>query len=386
MLMQTGEVSEVQGAPTPAPKSSRRVFRHAPIWIGLAMTALALLIALDRGGSHAGMTTAGGLCALVLFLIGGVFALGRAMLALHRTVSPEETPARDRARFAAVVLGNLLLAGFSLLGMLVAWAATVGFSRGRQLRRFGRVLLPPVRPDAQWSTAAVTVAWPGEAPLGLADQWRENGRTEHASVAAFARLTLDLMALGAPPALVVAANQDALDEIRHTEICFSLAQRLDGRRVSPGPFPAAQHAATLPRPRLLALARLAVDSLVDGALHEGVSARIIARLAQRCGDSGIRDALREIAADEGRHSAHGWAVVAWCLAEGGRPVAEALRGALRALPADMRSTLPEGARDGAWERWGIHGHALESEEYAAALAHLRQRVRDLTADAGRSAA
>src|SRR4029077_13893090 len=119
-------------------------------------------------------------------------------------------------------------------------------------------------------------------PDGVADRWRENGKTEHASVAAFARLTLDLMALGAPPDLIAAANQDALDEIRHTELCFSLAKALDGKAVSPGAFPQAQRVATLPRSRTFALAKLAVDSLIDGALHEAVSARIIASLAHRC--------------------------------------------------------------------------------------------------------
>jgi hypothetical protein len=209
------------------------------------------------------------------------------------------------------------------LGMLVAYVSTVGFSRGRQLRRFGRVLLPDLRPSPDWTTPGMTLS-AESAPAGLADQWRENGKTEHASVAAFARLTLDLMALGAPPALIASANRDALDEIRHTELCFSIARALDGKSVSPGPFPQAQRVATLPRSRTLALAKLAVDSLVDGALHEGVSARIIAKLAQRCEVPAIRTALKEIAADEGRHAAHGWTVVAWCLAEGGRPVGHCL--------------------------------------------------------------
>jgi hypothetical protein len=158
----------------------------------------------------------------------------------------------------------------------------------------------------------------------LAARWRENGRTEHASVAAFTRLTLDLIALGAPAGLIEAANHDSLDEIRNADFCFSLARALDDRRESPGPFPGAQHAGGLPASRPLALAQLAVSSLVDGALHDGLSARVIARLAKRCEEPTVRDVLLELAADEGRHSAHGWDVVEWCLAEGGAPVAHAL--------------------------------------------------------------
>src|SRR5262249_10023766 len=220
----------------------------------------------------------------------------------------------------ATVLGTL--ANFAMMGFgaPIALVSVVGFRRGRQLRQRGRVLLAPVRRSAGWTTLGIDAQVPECLRGPLAAQWRENGRTEHASVAAFARLTLDLMALGAPAELIVAANRDALDEIRHTELCFSLAQSLDGIAESPGPFPEVSAARTLPSQRTLALAKLAVDSLVDGALHEGVSARIIAKLARRCEEPATRAILKEIAADEGRHAAHGWDVVRWCLAEGGRPV------------------------------------------------------------------
>ena len=270
------------------------------------------------------------------------------------------------------VVGNLAWTG---LGMFVAYMTTVGFTRGRQLRRFGRVLLPRLRQDAQWTNAGLGPLDAKTAPAGLADQWRENGKTEHASVAAFARLTLDLMALGAPPRLVADSNRDALDEIRHAELCFGIARALDGRDVGPAPFPEAQRVSTLTRVRPVALAQLAVDSMIDGALHEGVSARVIAKLARRCEVPAIRAALVELAADEGRHAAHGWAVVEWCLAEGGTPVARALAGALRALPVRSKSSLPAAAEDGAWERWGIHGARLEADEYAAGRAHVFERVR-----------
>src|SRR5206468_3455762 len=107
-------------------------------------------------------------------------------------------------------------------------------------------------------------------------------------------------------------QKDALDEIRHTELCFSLARGLDGQTLGPGPFPEAKHARTLLGNRTLALAQLATDSLIDGALHEGLSARVIAKLVRRCEVPSIKAALKEIATDEGRHSAHGWEVVQWC--------------------------------------------------------------------------
>ena len=229
----------------------------------------------------------------------------------------------------------------------------------------------------------------------LAAAWRENARTEHASVGAFAVLTMDLLALGAPPELLASAHRDGLDEIRHAQMCLGLAAAIDGVDLSPAPFPESRSARALPRTRVLAHARLAGDSLVDGVLHEGVSARTLARLARLAELSAIRETLAVLAADEGRHAAHAWHVVQWCVREGGEPVVQALRGAVRVLPRQpgerpgdgagerLRSRPDDGARlearGGAWQRWGIPGRALEEEEYAAAAASVVRRVEALAA-------
>lgn len=304
----------------------------------------------------------------------GVLGHRRGAAVLRET--PEHpAPLRGRWLGGAASVGGALGVVYALLGFFATCLATMAFSRGRQLRRFGRVLLPPVAAGDTWTTRAMEVRVDESARDALAARWRENGRTEHASVAAFARLTLDLMALGAPAPLLAAAQRDAADEVRHTELCFSLARAIDGRDESPGAFPGAVRARTLSSLRSVALAELAVDSLVDGALNEGLSARVVARLVGRSEDESIRAVLKEIAADEGRHAAHGWDVVAWCLDVGGAPVASALLGALDALPDVFETPLPAEARGGGWERWGVHGHALEAEAYDATLRDLRARVR-----------
>jgi hypothetical protein len=273
------------------------------------------------------------------------------------------------ALFVPGVVGGF----FFLIGALSVLVGTGG-GRGRQLRRRGKVLLPPVSSGDAWSGVPMRINLDEVQRDACADRWRENGQTEHASVAAFARLTLNLMALGAPPALIEAAHRDSLDEIRHTKLCFSLARGIDGVEKSPGPFPKAQHAGALPEIRSWALAQLAVDSLVDGALHEGLSARILAKLVRRCEDPKIQEVLRTLAADEGRHAAHGWDVVDWCLAEGGFPVACALRGAIKALPVRASTTLPQEARGGGWERYGIPGAGLEAGEYSRTRAAVVNRA------------
>lgn len=287
--------------------------------------------------------------------------------------------AAGTAGVATSFLLGLVNLGMSGVGLVGAFLATMTFTRGRQIRRFGKILLPPVVKGGAWASSELAIDETIAPSLcaELAAQWRENGRTEHASVAAFARLTLDLMALGAPPSLVADAQRDALDEVRHAELCFGLARALDGLEQSPGAFPAAAKARTLPQNRTLALAQLAVDSLIDGALHEGVSARIVARLRKRAVSPAIRSVLDEIARDEGRHARHGWDVLRWCVAEGGDSVRNALEGALRGLPREMISPMPEAAEDGAWERFGLMGRAVEHEEHALALEDLERRLRPM---------
>jgi hypothetical protein len=354
--------------------TAARLRKRAAKLLGASVVMFLVSIGLTAAAPRSGFGS-------LAFLVAGGIAFVGAGYGATALVKGFGAASSSMGTFTAVTLtfGNLFMTG---LGALSALLTTMSFTRGRQIRSVGRILLPPVDDGDAWTGAGLSSA----GPVGIIDtddeetrdvvaaQWRENGRTEHASVAAFARLTLDLMALGAPPELVADANRDALDEIRHAELCFGLARAIDGRIQSPGAFPEAARARTLPRSRTLALSQLAVDSLVDGALHEGVSARIIAKLARRCEAPAIQAILKEIAADEGRHARHGWDVVRWCLSEGGEPVARALEGAVRALPATMSSPMPARARDGGWERWGIMGVELEAEEHDATRADLERRI------------
>ncbi len=377
--MQRGEPMNPYQAPAAATDAKRTTGRT------LGRFALAtMLLAIVLFGAALGVSTSGETNRLASAIFGLASLLGIvASIASVVAVVVQHRAAALVSPGWAVLFGLTTLGGgaMAFVGALAALFASADFTRGRQLRSFGRVLLPKLRPRRAWTLVTLE---PEIVPAGederraLAAQWRENGRTEHASVAAFARLTLDLMALGAPPELLHAAQRDADDEIAHAELCFSLARALDGEETSPAPFPEAQKVRTSSSSRKVALATLAVDSLLDGALHEGVSARIIARLAKRCDDPAIRSVLKTLAADEGRHAAHGWDVVRYCLDEGGEDVARALEGALHVLPMTMRSPLPEAAAGGAWERYGIHGHALEEEEYAATRADLVRRVGLLT--------
>ncbi len=274
---------------------------------------------------------------------------------------------------------TILCAVFSVLGAALAYIATFPnqYAHGRRLRAAGRLLLPALGPERE--TAAVDSelpeAWVADVPpdvrAGLAAEWRENARKEHAAIASFGQTLLKLMSLGADDSLLAALHRDALDEVRHARLCFAVATALDGKHVRAAAFACARGGRLLPG-RRLGLVQVAVEALVDGALNEAVAARILGRLAARGGP--LAKLLRDLAADEARHAAHSWDIVRWCSREGGPLVNAALRGAARALPRRMRGDLPPAARSGAWERWGVQGEALEAQEVQRAIARTRDRL------------
>ncbi|MEO8362329.1 MAG: hypothetical protein ABI672_20045 [Vicinamibacteria bacterium] len=318
----------------------------------------------------------------LLPLVTGIAAIRALVFVL---TLPKKWAAYRATSFRWAVLGFV---GNGAVAAWVVWAALVmmsGMAHGRRLRSRGKSLVPSTESQGTWTTLAIE---PGASPFphGLADRWRENGAVEHASIAAFARLTLDLMGVGAPPSLIAAANLAALGEVRHAEFCFSVARAIDGSALSPAPFPEAAQTDTPPRDRRLALRKLAVESLVDGALGERVSANVLAQLAGRCRVPAIGDTLRGMATDEAGHAELGWAVVEWCVQDGGEVVVDSLRDAVRLLPARVETGLPQAARDGSWERYGIHGAELEAREYAAVVEALNARLRDLAAKTTQRAA
>jgi len=129
---------------------------------------------------------------------------------------------------------------------------------------------------------------------------------EHASAAAFARFVLQLAGLAAPPALVRDAALAAADEVRHAELCFTLAARISG--VTWGPEP-------LPLDGVLdarSLASVIREVIVEGCI--GVASRQL----ELATDAETRRALERIAEDEARHAELAWRFLRWAIDVGGR--------------------------------------------------------------------
>jgi hypothetical protein len=152
--------------------------------------------------------------------------------------------------------------------------------------------------------------------------WAKAGAGEHASVASFSRLVLELMALGAPAALLSEAHRAALDEIRHAETCWGFAKSL-GLDVQAGAFP------FVGRLELdVTLDAFASATVRDGCVAETLGAHLLAAAAALAPEAAVKSALEQMAREEARHAVFAFRIVAWALARGGPSVRASVRDAL----------------------------------------------------------
>lgn len=156
------------------------------------------------------------------------------------------------------------------------------------------------------------------ARAALAEHWTREALYEHASIASFAQLTLDLLAFGAPPALVASAQRAGLDEVEHAKSAFALAAAYGGEPVGPTALAVTPCAA-------MSLAHLARTTFIDACVGESVASAYLADRARTASDVELRALFATMAEDEERHAELAWRIVAWALAEGGAEVAAALR-------------------------------------------------------------
>lgn len=138
--------------------------------------------------------------------------------------------------------------------------------------------------------------------------WALRASLEHASIAAFDRFSLGLLAVGAPPELLEGAHVAAVEEIRHARIAYALATAYGGEPVGPGPLDVRGAL-----DGLTTLGELAVPALVEGCVGETLSAIEADESHRRATEPAAKLALRIIAEEEGRHAEYAWAFVRWAL-------------------------------------------------------------------------
>lgn len=184
-----------------------------------------------------------------------------------------------------------------------------------------------------WSSGRKPLAASAEARAFAAQAWLDDAAMEHASVASFGRVALELLSLGAPPELVEGAHLAALDEVRHAKACLSFARGCGAAEVEPGRL------AVVPQ-RSADFCRFAADTFIEGCVGETIAALVVTRAAAGTEDGALRAALDEIAADEARHAALAWRMVSWAVEEGGAKVVAAVLDAAARLRHVRSSTEP----------------------------------------------
>lgn len=227
---------------------------------------------------------------------------------------------------------------------------------GRPVRVDGAIILASLRREAPPTS-------PGEELGPVVAHWERVARLEHASVASFALLALDLMAHGAPLDLVADAQRASLDEVRHAESMFAHASRLGRSRVEAGAMTALEACRLSPD-----LDTLVGATILDGCVNETFASFEAAEQAARCADPDLARDLAVIAGDEARHAALGWRIVAWAL-DAGRTtpdhVARCLADAIGRLRASRPGSVPD-----AVERHGILASATREALVAEVCRHL----------------
>jgi hypothetical protein len=181
---------------------------------------------------------------------------------------------------------------------------------GRPLLVDGRAQTAALAERADWAALDLTVDLADLDPslrAALAQHWLDVAALEHASVASFARFTLELLALGAPPALVADAQRAGLDEVEHAKLAYALASAYAGRRFGPGPLDLSGVGLSVDRRKVL---RALVNEACVGETLGVAEALALASLTR---DPALQRAHARIAADEQRHAELAWRTLAWLL-------------------------------------------------------------------------
>jgi hypothetical protein len=185
-----------------------------------------------------------------------------------------------------------------------------GWTHGRPLTVHGAPRTAPTAVSGDWSGVLDLDLTPLTSAQRnqLAQAWQQAALYEHASVASFARFTLELMALEAPPELLAAATRAQGDEIAHARACFAMASSFAGSPLGPGSLDlsGAMDQETTPQGML-------VQTILEGCVNETLAAAEAAWLSEQTEIETIRQVQKQIAEDESRHAALGWKTVRWLL-------------------------------------------------------------------------
>ena len=273
------------------------------------------------------------------------------------------------------------VAGPEMDGELCCYWFCTGACCGRAFTIEGHARVADTTPRTDWCTdwSTETNDLDDVTKEALANAWRADAQMEHASVASFARFTLELLALGAPADIVAASQSASLDEVEHARVCFALASRFSGRALGPGPL---DMTGAL---RGTGLADCAGWTVIEGCIGETIAALTARAQLDVVQDKDVRRALLRIAEDEEAHAALAWRFVAWALSVGGASVRTAVTQAfdegMQQVRAHRNAEVP-GIDATAWHHFGrLTGSELDRVAWQALDEAILPNVAMLLADA-----
>jgi hypothetical protein len=182
---------------------------------------------------------------------------------------------------------------------------------GRPLMVDGAARTAPEAANAAWLDDGFREAFaalPEEARALLAEHYAAEASYEHASIASFARVSLSLLAAGAPADLLERAQRAGFDEVAHARTMYTMASACRRAPVGPGRLDLSGVGSIAQ-----SVADIAEEAFVEGCGGEVTAALVLREeAAMAIGDS-ICEVLERMASDEEAHAELAWRTVAWAL-------------------------------------------------------------------------
>ena len=185
----------------------------------------------------------------------------------------------------------------------------------------------------------------------LAAHWTRLAQMEHASIAAFARFSLQLLSVGAPAHLIEACTRAIADETAHTRLCFEMASHYGGLPLGPARLDISH---CLDETSLTGIMKLVLS---EGCLGETGAALEALEAAATATDPAVIQAFSRIARDEQRHAELAFQFLQWALARSPSSVRSQLarEAAVRLREFELAATPSERPLDTAEPDLSAHG-------------------------------
>jgi hypothetical protein len=151
----------------------------------------------------------------------------------------------------------------------------------------------------------------------LREKILETIKGEHASIATFSRLNLELLAAGAPHKLIEKSSQAVIDEIRHTRIFSALYKNIFLEEVTVKPckdFLDIGQLSTRFQTVSERIYQIGKAAFTDGMCNEGYHAVYLETLVEHCKSDRVGKLFSRVAQDERKHFDLAKSIVGWSAA------------------------------------------------------------------------